>query len=116
VLHRNQATYNSYFHQPHKNGKCLHWYLKVGCYIPKVVVRNMTRFRLSCHNLSWLVVIMCLTVPDFVSGVQLLVSGGRSVLFVHKAMNHIAWARVLLLTRCLWILVSQSCRSLTSVP
>ncbi len=35
---------------------------------------------------------MCLTVPDFVLGVQLLVSVGRSALLVHKAlaltMNH----------------------------
>jgi hypothetical protein len=46
---------------------------------------------------------MCLTVPDSVPGVRLLVSGGRSVLLVHKAllltMNHKSWARVLHRTR-----------------
>jgi Reverse transcriptase (RNA-dependent DNA polymerase) len=52
VLHRPQATYISYFRQPQKDGRCrLHWYLKAGYYIPKVVVRNMARFRLSSHNL-----------------------------------------------------------------
>ncbi len=63
---------------------------------------------------------MCLTVPDFVLGVQLLVSGEYSVLLVHKALvltiNHMSWARVLQLTRFVWILVSQPCLSLTSVP
>jgi hypothetical protein len=46
---------------------------------------------------------MCLTVRDSVPGVQLLVSGGRSVLMVLKVllltMNRMSWARVLQLTR-----------------
>ncbi len=62
--------------------------------------------------------IMCLTVPDFVLGVLLLVSGGCSVLLVHIALlstlNNMCWARLLQKVRYVRVLVSLPCHSLTS--
>jgi hypothetical protein len=52
VLHRVQATYLAYFHMPRKKGKRpLPAYLSAGHGLPRNVVKNMARFRLSSHML-----------------------------------------------------------------
>ncbi len=52
VSHRVQATYLAYFYMPRKKGKRpLPAYLRAGHGLPRNVVKNMARFRLSSHML-----------------------------------------------------------------
>ena len=113
VLHRVQATYLAYFHMPRKKGKRpLPAYLSAGHGLPRNVVKNMARFRLSSHMLRLLGNFgqCCLTSNVFVHVVWLC-----KVAIGMLTMSYMLCQHAAALHTCVKVLALLLCRCTMSV-